>query len=284
MTIAIIISTGKSFRDIPDYAGAGIKKKLLELFDFKETSEVFDDSNVYVLGDKEIGEEVKIYTVKGECIFHEELDKRIDASLFIFATTHSAASGIPALSVHTQGNWSEDTRYGGKKRILAVSPADLLKKCMLNLVKFKPDGLDYDIVQEVTHHGPDLEKPCMFIEIGSTEKQWRDINAAEVIAKTIIAGLRDKTEYKAAVGVGGLHTTPNFKKIILESDVAVGHVCPKYMIDSFDAPMLKQAIEKTVPKASLIIIDWKGLGAGNKDRVKEVCESSELEVKRTSDF
>ncbi|MBW3003007.1 hypothetical protein KY337_00455 [Candidatus Woesearchaeota archaeon] len=284
MTIAIIISTTKSKIDgMPDYAGAGIKEKLIETFEFKKTADVFDDEAVYVLDDSGIGEEVKIYTVKGECIFHEELDKRIDASLFIFATTHSAASGIASLSVHTQGNWGGEATYGGRPRTLAVAPASLLKKCMLYLVKFKGD-LEYDIVQEVTHHGPDLEKPCMFIEIGSSEKQWKDERAAEIIAKTIIAALRDKTEYKAAVGVGGLHTTPNFKKIILGDEVAIGHVCPKYMIESFDSDMLDQAIEKTVPKPSLIILDWKGLGAGNKDRVKEICEKSGLEVKRTSDF
>ncbi|MBW3015288.1 D-tyrosyl-tRNA(Tyr) deacylase [Candidatus Woesearchaeota archaeon] len=285
MTIAIIISTLKSKIDgMPDLAGAGIKKKLIELFGFKESEEVFDEENVYVLNDKEIGEELKIYTVKGECIYHEDLDNRIDASLFVFATTHAAASGIPSLSVHTQGNWSDDNSYGGKKRELAVCPAVLLKKCMLNLVKFKPEDLDYDIIQEVTHHGPYLEKPCMFIEIGSSEEQWSDINAAEVIAKTIIESLKDKKEYTIAVGVGGLHTTPNFKKIILDSDIAIGHVCPKYMIDALDDKMLRQAIEKSVPKADLIILDWKGLGAGNKDRVKEICEKTGLEVKRTSDF
>ncbi|MEA3430859.1 MAG: D-aminoacyl-tRNA deacylase [Nanoarchaeota archaeon] len=287
--IAIIISTMKSkMDDKPDYAGKGIKKKLLEGYDFKVSDEMYDDEAVYVLDDSsivdEIGEDVKIYTVKGECIFHEELDKKIDASLFIFATTHASVSEIPSLSAHTQGNWSSDNTYGGKKKTLVMCPAELLKKCMMNLKKFKPESLEYDVVQEVTHHGPDLDAPCIFIEIGSKEEQWKDLDAASVIAKTIIESLKDKTSYKTAVGVGGLHTTPNFKKVIFDSDVAIGHACPKYMINSFDSDMLKQAIEKTVPKATLIVLDWKGLGSGNKDRVKEVCEESGLEVRRTSEF
>ena len=35
--------------------------------------------------------------------------------------------------------------------------------------------LDYEITIEATHHGPtSLKKPLLFIEIGSTEKQWAD--------------------------------------------------------------------------------------------------------------
>jgi len=284
MVIAIIISTHKSkMEDVPDYAGLGIKEKLIELFNFYKSDEIYDLEPVYVLNDNniisQIGDSVKIYTVKGECIFHEDLDKKIEASVFIFATTHASVSKIPSFSVHTQGNWSDDNTYGGKKRELGICPAELLKKSMKFLLEYKGD-LIYDVVQEVTHHGPYLQKPCMFIEIGSDIPSWKDSSAHTVIAKTIISALKDKSEFVTSVGVGGLHTTPNFKKIIFDSDIALGHVCPKYMIDSFDLDMLQQAIERTVPKATLIILDWKGLGAGNKDRVKEICEASGLEIRR----
>ena len=44
---------------------------------------------------------------------------------------------------------------------------------------------DYDITLETTHHGPVLQKPTLYVEIGSTEDRWSDRIAARVWAETI---------------------------------------------------------------------------------------------------
>ncbi len=33
-----------------------------------------------------------------------------------------------------------------------------------------------------THHGPSLDVPTMFVELGSSETQWRDSKAAQAVA------------------------------------------------------------------------------------------------------
>ena len=52
---------------------------------------------------------------------------------------------------------------------------------------------DYKVTMEATHHGPLIEKPCIFIEIGSTEAEWTDRIAGFVVAKTIAETI---AEYK----------------------------------------------------------------------------------------
>lgn len=221
----------------------------------------------------------KLYEIEEYSIDAEDIDKKIQADLFIFATKHESKSGIPSLSVHSLGNWGK-AELGGKDNELCICPASYLKEALIFLEK--NNTINYDIVQECTHHGPYIEKPCFFIEIGSVEEQWKNKEAGNIIAKTIMYLLENPPkEHRTAVGLGGLHTTPNFKKIILNSDIAIGHVCPKYNLENLNEDNLKQAIERTLPKSSLIILDWKGLKQ-YKEKVKQLVEN--YEVKRTSDF
>lgn len=221
----------------------------------------------------------KHYVVEEKPVYAEDLDKKIDADLFIFATKHESKSGIPSLSVHSPGNWA-NAGLGGRDNKLCICPASYLKEALIFLEN--NNTINFDVVQECTHHGPYLEKPCFFIEIGSAEEQWKNKDAAKIIVKAIIYLLKNPPkEYKTAVGLGGLHTTPNFKKIILNSDVAMGHVCPAYNLENLDENNLKEALEKTDPKSELIILDWKGLKR-YKEKIKQL--TSDYKVKRTSDF
>ncbi len=221
----------------------------------------------------------KHYEVDEKPVYAEDIDKKIEADLFIFATKHESKSGIPSLSAHSPGNWNK-AGLGGKDNELCICPASYLKEALIFLEK--NNTINFDVVQECTHHGPYIEKPCFFIEIGSTEEQWKNKEAAKIITKTILHLLENPPkEYETAVGLGGLHTTPNFKKIIINSNIAISHVCPKYNLENLNEDNLKQAIERTVPKASLIILDWKGLKQ-YKEKVKQLVEN--YEVKRTSDF
>lgn len=222
---------------------------------------------------------LNICTIEKESIYAENIDKEIKADLFIFATKHQSKTGIPSLSVHSPGNWSK-AEFGGKDKTLCRAPASLLKTAFLEINKLKQD-LNYEVVMEITHHGPFLEKPCMFIEIGSSSPQWKDKLAGEVIANAINNIVSKPTEkYRIALGIGGLHTCPNFNKILLNTDIALGHICPKYMLPHLTEDLISQAIEKTQEKVDFILLDWKGLGK-EKQRVKEMLNNLNLEYKRT---
>ncbi len=257
-----------------DTAGLNIKDKLLQMYDFKEEG-YFEESRYYRL--KNIG----LYTTEHDSVDCENVDEKIDADLFVFATKHESKAGIPSLCVHTQGNWGS-ADYGGKPRTLCVCPASYLKEGFRKIHELAGDS-GYDIIQEVTHHGPFLEKPSFFIEIGSNKERWEDESAARIIAKTIMHLIEEKPNYRTAIGIGGLHHSPNFKKIILDTDIAMGHICPKYQLKNLDIEMVNQAIAKTRPSPEMVILDWKGL-SGYKNKMKKIIDQIKLPIKRTSDF
>jgi D-aminoacyl-tRNA deacylase len=255
-------------------AGMNVKERLLELFDFKENGE-FEESAVHSFKD------IKLYTIKERHIFREDLDKDIDADLFVFATTHRSKTGIPSLCVHALGNWDK-AELGGRDRQLCISMPSYMKTAYNRLTEL--NTIKFDIVQEATHHGPYMEKPIMFIEIGSSEKEWVIKEAGEIIAKTIIHILTEKiAKHEIAFGIGGQHTTTNFKKIVEGTNIAIGHVCPKYMLESLDKEMVKQALDRNMGKVDHVILDWKGLGQ-EKQRIVDMLKELKIEFKRTKDY
>ncbi|MBC8500235.1 MAG: D-aminoacyl-tRNA deacylase [DPANN group archaeon] len=225
---------------------------------------------------------VYLRLLEKESVFLEDIDKEINCDFIIFPTKHQSKSGVHSLSTHVQGNWNK-AMLGGKDNELGIAPSCWLKQA-LKLLENKAEELHYEAIQECTHHGPYLEVPSMFVEIGSSIEEWRNPEAGRLIAETIVELLEmDIPEYKSSVGIGGLHHTPNFKKIALNSDVAVGHVCPKYMLEFLDKEMLLQAMDRCIPKSELVIVDWKGLGE-YKEKIKKLLESIGVEWKKTKEF
>ena len=270
MEFAIITST-------KDPAGMNIKECLLELFDFKESEEEFEDNPIYEFNNKKI----KLYTTNKETIYCENIDKQIDADLFVFATKHQSKEGIASLSCHSPGNWN-NAEFGGKDKILCISPANLLKNAFLELKKL--NSLEnYNITLECTHHGPYLDSPVMFIEIGSSLQQWQNKEAGRIIANVIINILKKENNYKTAFGIGGPHYANNFNKIMERTNIAVGHICPKHMLQFLNKDMIQQAVEKTDETPEIVILDWKGLGT-EKTRIAELLNKLNIKYKRTNDI
>ncbi|MBS3107342.1 hypothetical protein J4468_00325 [Candidatus Woesearchaeota archaeon] len=228
--------------------------------------------------------EVKIYLVKEESIYQENIDEKINADYFIFATRHQSAAGKKSLTCHIPGNFSK-SEVGGKEKELCIAPASLLKTMFLNLKKNAKD-FESEITLEVTHHGPLLrKKPCMFIEIGSTEKDWSDKRAGGIIAKTIFETLsNDIKEYPCIIGFGGNHYCVSFNKIELESNYAFSHICPSYMLDALNEDTFKQMIKRSKEKVILAVIDWKGCNSEQRIKVLEFLEKYKIEWKKSKDL
>lgn len=268
MQIAIICST-------KDEASVNIKNQLLP--HFKKTNKKFDNHSIYLKKNKL--NDLTLYTTDTESVYCENIDKKINADLFIFATKHISKSGIHSLSVHFPGNWG-DANLGGRERNLCLAPASFLKEAFLELKKL---DRNYEIIQEATHHGPYIEKPVMFIEIGSDITHWKNKTAGKDIANTILKITKDVPRYKTIMAFGGPHHSPNFKKIILNTEFAISHICPKYNLKDIDKDMIKQAIKQTYEKVNFVVLDWKGLGK-EKQRIIKILEKLEVKYKKTKEF
>ncbi len=269
MKTAIIVS-------IKDIAGMNIKSTLIKSFGLKETSRRFEEDNVYELNN------IKLYTITKDTVNANNLDKEIDADFFIFATRHSAKAGVKTLSVHTPGNW-DSAELGGLDKKLCLSPAERIKQAYL-LLKRLNNLEGFEVTLEATHHGPYLKKPCLFIEIGSTKTEWQNKKAAQLISKAIIELInKPKEDFITVIGIGGTHYATNFNKILSRTELSIGHICPKYMLEVLTKHMIRQAIEKSTEKVQYVLVDWKGLGK-EKQRITKMLDYLGLHYKRIKDF
>jgi D-aminoacyl-tRNA deacylase len=203
----------------------------------------------------------------------------VEADALIFASSHKSSSGKPTLSTHCIGNWGR-AELGGRDRTLVPTNSFLLKNYLLGLQSQKEKlGLAYEVSGEVTHHGPLLSKPTVFIELGSSEKQWQDRKAAEAIAEVILNRTSLEGNFRSGIALGGNHYCPEFTKLVLRTDLALGHICPQYALVHLDEEMLSKAVLATFPRPEAIILDWKGLGK-EKQRVSEILAKQDLEIFR----
>ncbi len=220
---------------------------------------------------------VEIIRTEIESIYNENLDKEIKTDYFIFATRHQSKAGVKSLCVHPIGNFSKALLGGKDKELISTMPS-YMKAGVLELSKINT-LTGFEIAFEATHHGPYLEKPCMFIEIGSSEKEWKDEKAGSIIAKTILEIVKSEKKYRSCIVLGGSHYNAVAKKIILNTEYAVGHVCPKHSLKDLDSEMIKCMIKKSDDQIEFAVLDWKGLG-NEKQRILKLLEDNEINYKR----
>jgi D-aminoacyl-tRNA deacylase len=261
-----------------DTASMNIARKIIENYAFEKLSESFQRNPVYAK--RVSGEDVRLVFVDEEPIYTQFLQDVFTPKLLIFVSRHSSASGIPTLSVHTPGNLAE-AELGGVARKVSISPASAMKRSLLELFgqkeRFK---LDYKVSYECTHHGPSLDLPTMFVELGSSPKQWKDIKAAEAVAHAAMAAVIGKTSYSAVLGVGGPHYNEKFTKLALNTETAFGHIIPKYAIPKVDAEMLMQCLQRTVEKVKSVVFDWKGMRGADKQRLTAILNEMNISVEK----
>src|SRR3990172_914331 len=161
--------------------------------------------------------------------------KKPKPELILVASTHRSEAGIPALTVHPTGNWDR-ADLGGKPKTLSIAPALYLSEGLRLMRDAKENlKLPYEVTLECTHHGPTFSLPVMFCEVGSSEEQWKDLKACEVVANVMTVLSKEVPQkVDVAVGFGGPHYAPRFTKGVLDGKFAVGHICPGYNIDAID--------------------------------------------------
>lgn len=256
-----------------DTAGMNIAKKLIDRYGFEKLSETFHNNPVYSKKFQNAEtKETKLLFVNTEIVDTQFLGSLFKPHLFIFLSRHSSAKGIPTLSVHTPGNLSE-AKFGGKSRNVSISPAGAMKNALLEMTKLvNQRDLDYEVSYECTHHGPSLDAPAMFVELGSSPKQWKDTKAAEAVADAAVATLSDCSSCSVALGVGGPHYNKKFTKLALNTKWAFGHMIPKYALPNVDTELLKQCVEKTMETVDSVILDWKGIKGEHKSKIVTALE------------
>jgi D-aminoacyl-tRNA deacylase len=202
---------------------------------------------------------------------YSSLAKQYNLEYITVVSRHWAQSGKPSLTAHPTGNFGK-AMYGGRNRELQKTSPNDMRKIYLRLLEAQPEK--FQVSLEATHHSPtQFDVPMFFIEVGSREKEWRNIDVCEYLVTSILAGMDDKAIKPIAIGFGGGHYCPLFSEMII--DFAMGHMAPKYVVDLLTQDLVQQMTEKSMnPK--YYIVD--GLKGRQKRKVQALLEKTGLEI------
>ncbi|XP_021615905.1 D-aminoacyl-tRNA deacylase isoform X2 [Manihot esculenta] len=186
-----------------------------------------------------VNKEVRLIKLGNRLVKEDHLDKRWEEATgesvneVIFLSKHVASSSRPALTIHPIGtphiSEGEVLVAGGKAGWVAppnprIGPWLRLLKTIAASHNLSPE---FEVTLEATHHGPVINSPTMFVEIGSTEEYWRRQDAAQTIALLVWQGLglgegisvgdwpRNNGKNKILFGIGGGHYVPRHMDIVL---------------------------------------------------------------------
>ena len=251
------------------------KTMLKYLQEFKKFAEVDDFCFI-----SSLYENISIHRSKNQLIYTDYLDNiSPKTDVYIFLSKHQSKSRIPSLTCHFPGNFFSNS-YGGNKCELGISYPSLQKLYLKKIYQLREKVPLCDITIETTHHGPtNINKPVMFVEIGSDENQWINMDIASIVCDSLLDILPRKmiSAKYVGIGLGGNHYGSKFNKLILDTDYGIGHIANKYNLINIDNYMLNQMILRSYEKVSYIIIDQKGLG-NEKEKIINLLKNIELEI------
>jgi D-aminoacyl-tRNA deacylase len=263
-----------------DPASVNIKEQILTHYRFKEAA-AFQHSPIHI--GQTNGKDVHLVTLNQEAIYAQDLTTFFtEPQLIVFISRHSSTSGTPTLSVHTPGNLGR-AEFGGNPREVSISPANAMRDALKAMDKIRDEmQLKYQVSYEGTHHGPSLNVPTMFVELGSSPDQWNDVAAAEAVAHATMEAVSKfrSVPAEAVLGIGGPHYNNKFTRMALEKEVAFGHMIPKYSVAQIDPEMLQQCVDRTLEKVEHAVLDWKGIRGNDKPKVLGMLNATGLHIQK----
>ena len=195
-----------------------------------------------------------------------------DAEYYVFASTHKSESGFPCLTVHTPGNWGR-ADLGGEPERLNFAHACKVKEIARKMHELS-GPLGWKVSVEVDHHGPSLDVPVLFAEIGSKSSEWNDIEAGKIVAQAIIHAMGSNRAFPCKIGFGGSHYAPKFTPKIVGGPFAFGHIISGMALERFGTgtKMVEQAIKRNVCPVQAAEIDWKGVRGQERKKLIEILD------------
>jgi D-aminoacyl-tRNA deacylase len=223
------------------------------------------------------GKNFDLVEIDSPAISADWLDEKYDYDGFVFLSKHAAESGTLALTCHSTGNFNE-AKYGGNNKEIAIPHPNFQKQYMQKLWHNRESFLDFEITIEATHHGPThLQKPSIFVEIGTTESQWNDKSLCSSVAKLVVDTLqKSSTPFPFAICFGGTHYSEKFTKELLFGKYALGTVMPKHALEFLNPTLFKHLIIQN-QGAKIALLDWKSLGK-YKQTLLDLLSTTNLEI------
>ena len=266
--MAVLIIASKRDPAAQSIARGLISAKNFHLVD--SHGDLFQDGDVY------------LKHVETDGIFTDNLAVDFEPDAAIFVSRHRSESNEPALTVHWTGNTTERADFGGKPRSLSPTDPPRLRSALLALDEAREiRKLSYVVTLEATHHGPtELGVPTLFVELGSTEKEWNDQEAAAAAGEAAWKAATDPATGKLAVGFGGGHYCNKQCNAIRNDGYAFSHIFSKYFFEDYDAETVRMAYDRTRGECRTAVIDWKGIRGPDRAQLLETLNEMNVEIVR----
>jgi D-aminoacyl-tRNA deacylase len=199
---------------------------------------------------RRLTEQILVLRRSGPHVHDERLDLRLPASLreggptLVFPSIHRSERNVPCLTVHPLGNPGERADVGGAPRTLAPTDA----RAMATVLRLLDEGgtpLGWNATYEATHHGPAVELPAFFVEIGYGDQPSPPDEAVRVLAGVLPRIASDPTD-RIALGVGGGHYVPHFTDLALHRRWAFGHLLSRHALAELDSALAAEAFSRSV--------------------------------------
>ncbi|HJK01180.1 MAG TPA: D-tyrosyl-tRNA(Tyr) deacylase [Methanocorpusculum sp.] len=188
-----------------------------------------------------------------------------DADIVIFLSRHTSVNPVPVLTVHSVGNFTS-ADLGGTPHELGLATPEWMHAVLHNLLQYAPAG--FRVSYEITHHGPtNIPVPSFFVEVGSTEAEWRNMEATRAVAKSVLMAVPEE-KIISLIGFGGTHYAARQTAIALETRGAFGHIMHTRNIVCSDPSMIRQMIEKSSAVAAYI--DKKAMSKFELSHIKNL--------------
>lgn len=223
------------------------------------------------------GKNFDLVMIPTPAISADWLEEKYHYDGYVFLSKHAAESGTLALTCHSTGNFSQ-AQFGGLDRQVAIPHPHLQKSYMKHLWEKRANFAAFEITIEATHHGPTaLGKPAIFVEIGTTQKEWNDKKLCADVAKIVVEELgREPPRHKVAICFGGTHYPEKFNKELIEGEFALGTIVPKHALDYLDEELFSHILGRN-SEARHALVDWRGLGQ-QKEKIVNLIQNSGLEM------
>lgn len=263
-----------------DLPSLNMKKVLLKKLEWEDLGS--DGNNSYLKNGDTVLMTIDKMHVYADGIDRKARDFGIRFDEMIVLSKHSSASGKPTLTVHPIGNYKGND-LGGKERAL-VAPTPHTMTESLRRISALNDTSVFEVSFEVTHHGPYVDIPTMYIEIGSDENHWGDEHAAEILVDSLLT--EENKNYPVVVGIGGGHYAPRFTELALSHKVDIGHMLPMYQIK--DAPdeeierMIRSSAESTGTRC--VYVHRNSMKGAEERRINGIIDALGYERLVSKDF
>ena len=203
------------------------------------------------------------------------------ADLSVIMSRHSGTPGSPVITTHVPGNFGE-AKFGGQPQDLSTSMPNFMKHFLME-ASVGCEAVGYAVELEPTHHGPSMDTPIAFVEVGSEEWNWLDERACGLAVKSAVRAFSKDWRFTSALAFGGPHINPKFTRVETFTGYAIGHAVRKFDADAADEEVIQLAVERSLERPQVAIFDWKGLKGAQKARLVSIVEGLGLKVLKARD-